>query len=213
MELDKLAPAVVAMQAALSAVDKSASNPFFKSKYAPLPEVRRAMQPILAANDLALVTLPAVIESNGVQHNGLRFMLLHSSGQYLDGYWLLTPGKNDSQGQGADTTYKRRFGEMSITGLVADDDDDGNYASQPRPQAAKPAVKPAEKPAAEKTDADLKRDELRDYATKQKLDLAKVAVKFAETVKVDGKPVELKNAPADDIESFIVSLETGVVTV
>lgn len=213
MELDKLAPAVVAMQAALSAVDKSASNPFFKSKYAPLPEVRRAMQPILAANDLALVTLPAVIESNGVQHNGLRFMLLHASGQYLDGYWLLTPGKNDSQGQGADTTYKRRFGEMSITGLVADDDDDGNYASQPRPQAAKPAVKPAEKPAAEKTDADLKRDELRDYAKKQKLDLAKVAVKFAQTVKVDGKPVELKNAPAEDIEAFIVSLETGVVTV
>jgi len=213
MDLDKLAPAVVAMQAALSAVDKSASNPFFKSKYAPLPEVRRAMQPILAANDLALVTLPAVIESNGVQHNGLRFMLLHASGQYLDGYWLLTPGKNDSQGQGADTTYKRRFGEMSITGLVADDDDDGHFASQPRPQAAKPAVKPAEKPAAEKTDADLKRDELRAYAKKKNLDLAKVATKFSQTVKENGKPVELKNAPAIDIETFIVSLETGVVTI
>ena len=209
MDLDKLAPAVVAMQAALSPVDKSASNPFFKSKYAPLPEVRAAMQPILAANGLALVTLPAVIESNGAQQNALRFMLIHTSGQYLEGVWLLTPGKNDSQGQGADCTYKRRFGEMSITGLVADDDDDGNYASQPRPQAAaktngKPVVKSA---------ADTKRDELREYATKQGFDLAKVAKKFAQTVTVDGKSVELKNAPAADIEAFIVSLETGAVTV
>jgi hypothetical protein len=208
MELDKLAPAIIAMQAALSPVDKSASNPFFKSKYAPLPEVRAAMQPILAANNLALVTLPAVIDSNGVQQNGLRFMLIHSSGQYLDGYWLLTPGKNDSQGQGADTTYKRRFGEMSITGLVADDDDDGNYASQPRPQAVKDVAPPAQK-----TDADIKRDELRNYAKKQGLDLAKVAAKFAQVVTSKGKPVALKDAPADDIQAFIVSLETGAVTV
>jgi hypothetical protein len=210
MELDKIAPAIVAMQAALSPVDKSASNPFFKSKYAPLPEVRAAMQPILAANDLALVTLPAVIESNGAQQNALRFLLIHSSGQYLEGFWLLTPAKNDSQGQGADTTYKRRFGEMSITGLVADDDDDGHYASQP--QSAKPAVKPAAKPA-EKTDADVKRDQLRAYATKQGLDLAKVGAKFAQVVTSKGKPVALKDAEASDIETFLIGLESGVVTI
>jgi hypothetical protein len=205
MELNKLAPAVVAMQAALVPVDKSASNPFFKSKYAPLPEVRAAMQPILAANGLALITMPTIIEGQ----NGLHFYLIHTSGQYLEGQWLLTPAKRDPQGEGADTTYKRRFGEMAITGLVADEDDDGHYASQPRPQAAaktngKPVVKSA---------ADTKRDELREYATQQGFDLAKVAKKFAETVTVDGKSVELKNAPADDIEAFIVSLETGVVTV
>lgn len=205
MELDKLAPAVVAMQAALVPVDKSASNPFFKSKYAPLPEVRAAMQPILAANKLALVTMPTIIDGQ----NGLHFYLLHASGQYLEGQWLLTPAKHDPQGEGADTTYKRRFGEMAITGLVADDDDDGHYASQPRPQAvAKTNGKPVVKSA-----ADIKRDELREYATKQGFDLAKVAAKFSETVKANGKSVELKNAPADDIEAFIVGLETGAVTV
>ena len=204
MELDKLAPAVVAMQAALSPVDKSASNPFFKSKYAPLPEVRAAMQPILAANKLALVTMPTIIDGQ----NGLHFYLLHASGQYLEGQWLLTPAKRDPQGEGADTTYKRRFGEMAITGLVADDDDDGHYASQPRPQAAKAVAPPAKK-----TEADHKRDELRAYAILKDLDLAKVAAKFAQVVTSKGKPVALKDAPAEDIASFIVSLETGVVTI
>lgn len=124
-ELDKLAPAVVAMQAALSPVDKSAANPFFKSKYAPLPEVRAALQPLLAANQLALLTFPTIIDGQ----NGLHFYLIHESGQYLDGQWLLTPAKRDPQGEGSDTTYKRRYAEMAITGLVADEDDDGNSAS------------------------------------------------------------------------------------
>jgi hypothetical protein len=211
MELDKLAPDFVALQAELSPVDKSADNPFFKSKFAPLPEVRKAMQPILAKHNFGLSVFPTIIRDEvGKPQNGLRFILLHASGQYIDGEWLLTPAKNDSQGQGADTTYKRRYGEMGITGAVADDDDDGNYASQPRPQAvvAKPAVKPAEQ-----IQADLYRDELRDYAKSQKLDLAKVAAKFAQIVTSKGKPVALKDAPADDIQAFIVSLKTGAVTV
>ena len=209
MELDKLAPDFVALQAELSPVDKSADNPFFKSKFAPLPEVRKAMQPILAKHNFGLSIFPTIIRDEvGKPQNGLRFILLHSSGQKIEGEWLLTPAKNDSQGQGADVTYKRRFGEMSITGAVADDDDDGHYASQPRPQAAKAVAPPAQK-----SDADMKRDELRDYAKKQGMDLAKVAAKFAQVVTSKGKPVALKDAPADDIQAFIVSLETGAVTV
>lgn len=159
MELDKLAPAIVALQAQLQPVDKSADNPFFKSKYAPLPEVRAAMQPLLAANDLALVTMPAIIEGR----NGLHFYLIHASGQYIDGQWLLTPVKNDPQGEGSDTTYKRRYGEMAIMGLVADEDDDGNAASAPRPAAKR---KSAEKPAALET----AKADLRAAITKSKAD-------------------------------------------
>lgn len=127
-ELDKLAPAVVALQASLSPVDKSAANPFFKSKYAPLPEVRAALQPLLAANKLALLTFPTIIDGQ----NGLHFYLIHASGQYIDGQWLLTPAKKDPQGEGSDCTYKRRYAEMAITGLVADEDDDANAASGSR---------------------------------------------------------------------------------
>lgn len=129
-ELDKIAPAIVALQSALTPVDKTAANPFFKSKYAPLPEVMAALQPLLAANKLALLTFPSIIYGeDGSMHNGLHFYLLHESGQYLDGEWLLTPAKKDPQGEGSDTTYKRRYACMSITGLVADEDDDANAAS------------------------------------------------------------------------------------
>lgn len=202
MELDKLAPAVVALQAALSPVDKSASNPFFKSKYAPLPEVRAALQPLLAANKLALLTFPTVIDGR----NGLHFYLIHESGQYLDGEWFLTPAKSDPQGEGADTTYKRRFGEMAITGLVADEDDDGHRASQPPPRSATPVK--VQKP---KSEADVKRDQLRDIAKHQGWDLKKVAALYSE--KVNGGGGNLATANADDIEAFITSLEAGVLTV
>jgi hypothetical protein len=126
MEMNKIAPAIVKLQSMLSPVDKSADNPFFKSKYAPLPEVRAALQPLLASCDLALVIMPTIIDGN----NGLHFYLFHSSGQYLDGQWLLTPAQRTPQGEGADTTFKQRYGIMAITGLVADEDDDGNQASK-----------------------------------------------------------------------------------
>ena len=126
--LDKIAPALVALQADLQPVGKSAENPFFRSKYAPLPAVLAALQPLLSRNHLALTVFPSVID--GI--NGLAFLLVHSSGQYISGEWLLTPAKKDPQGEGSDTTYKRRYGVMAITGLVADgDDDDGQAASVP----------------------------------------------------------------------------------
>jgi hypothetical protein len=137
MELDKLAPAVVALQASLSPVDKSAENPFFKSRYAPLPEVRAALQPLLAKNKLALMTFPAIIEGS----NGLKFYLIHESGQYIQGEWMLTPAQKTPQGEGADTTFKQRYGVMAITGLVADEDDDGNQASKPTAPTKKAAYK------------------------------------------------------------------------
>lgn len=124
-ELDKLAPALVALQSDLTAVDKSADNPFFKSKYAPLPEVRKSLQPLLATHKLALTSFPAMVEGK----NGLKFFLIHESGQYISGEWQLNPVKQDPQGEGSATTYMRRYGDMAITGLVADEDDDGNAAS------------------------------------------------------------------------------------
>ena len=206
---DKLASDFIAMQADLAPLEKSATNPFFHSKYAPLPEVRKAMIPILAKHNFGLSIVPTIIKTeNGVQ-NGLQFLLIHKSGQFIEGEWLLTPAKNDSQGQGADVTYKRRFGEMAMTGLVADEDDDGNAASfrGAAPPAAK-AVKPQPK-----SEADVKRDQLRTLSESKGWDLAKVRAKFSETVKVNGKPADLLKASADDVESFITSLETGVVKI
>lgn len=207
---DKLAPDFVALQADLAPLEKSAVNPFFKSKYAPLPEVRAAMQPLLAKHNFGLAVVPAIVEGR----NGLRFMLIHRSGQVIEGEWMLTPAKQDSQGEGGDVTYKRRFGEMALVGLVADEDDDGNFASRP---AAKSAIPPAKaKPAQVKppTEADVKRDQLKKLAAEKGWTLASVAASYAKNASTgDGKPGDLKTASAEEIEAFMFSLETGVVTV
>ena len=200
-KIDKLAPDFVALQADLEPVDKSAANPFFKSKYAPLPDVMEALKPVLAKHHFGLSTLPAIVEGR----NGLRFVLIHLSGQFLTGEWMLNPAKPDPQGEGADTTYKRRFGVQAITGMVADEDDDGNTASRPAQQQNKQPAKP-------KSEADVKRDQLKDIAAHQGWSLDKVAAKFSQVVTVNGKPADIKTASADDLEAFITSLETGVVT-
>ena len=53
-ELNELAAALVAAQAEFSAVPKTATNPFYSSRYAPLSTVIEVTQPILAKHGLAV---------------------------------------------------------------------------------------------------------------------------------------------------------------
>ena len=52
--LVKLASDLVALQADLEPLTKTANNPFFKSKYAPLPDVAEALKPLLAKHNFSL---------------------------------------------------------------------------------------------------------------------------------------------------------------
>lgn len=130
--LDNLAPALVALQADLKPVEKSANNPFFKSKYAPLPAVMEAVQPLLAKHKLAISQFVTHLDAQ----SALRTILIHESGQTLQDVQPLLITKPDPQAQGSAITYARRYGVMSVLGLVADEDDDGNAGSG-RSSAAK----------------------------------------------------------------------------
>lgn len=200
--LAKLAPDLVGLQADLEPLTKTASNPFFHSKYAPLPDVAEALKPVLAKHHFSMPVFPTLVESAAGPTNGLRFFLLHKSGEFMSGVWMLRPAQNTPQGEGADVTYKRRFAIQAISGLVADEDDDGNTAS--RAPQARPAP-------AKRTEADVKRDQLRHLANQRGWELEKVAAAFA--TKVNGGGGDLKEANAKDIAAFIVSLESGAVTV
>ena len=145
LALDKLAPALVALQADLKPVEKSAANPFFKSKYAPLPAVMQVVQPLLARHKLAVSQFVTHLDGQ----SALRTLLIHESGQLLeDTQPLLLPQTHEEdkwdrdaqqlvtrfvvptpQDQGSAITYARRYGVMAVLGLVADEDDDGNAAS------------------------------------------------------------------------------------
>ena len=52
------------------------------------------------------------------------------SGEKIEGTMLLAMDKNTPQGQGSAITYARRYALCSVTGIVADMDDDGHKASQ-----------------------------------------------------------------------------------
>lgn len=122
----EIAKALVALQADMETVDKSATNPFFKSKYTPLPQVMEALQPLLKRNKLAIL-LP-LTNIDGV--SAIQTVLIHDSGEVMkfDPFPLIL-AKQDPQGQGSAVTYARRYALQSVTGMVSDEDDDGNKAS------------------------------------------------------------------------------------
>lgn len=119
-----LTEALVAFQAELPDVSKGGTNPAFKSKYATLPDVTKAVFPVLAKHGLAWVTLPDVTEDGPI----LRWELRHVSGDTLTGAWPLPDGAK-AQDLGSWFTYGRRYTLSAVTGITPDEDDDGNKAS------------------------------------------------------------------------------------
>lgn len=150
-KVDQVAAALSEAQGRFEAVDKSAANPFFKSSYAPLPDVVKAAAPILSELGLSVWQGPDHDPAGDL----LWTVVLHKSGQYIGSAMRMRPVKNDPQAQGSAITYGRRYAYMAALGLVADEDDDGNTASgrgsvskpqqrqQPR-QAPKPPTKATE---------------------------------------------------------------------
>ena len=125
--ITKLAQALLAAQAEFSAVPKGSDNPFFKSKYAALPDVVKHTTPVLAKHGLGVSQF--VDNVNG--EDALTTYLIHSSGEFISHSMLLHLVKDDPQAQGSAITYARRYSYMACLGLVADEDDDGNAASKP----------------------------------------------------------------------------------
>lgn len=144
-ELGELAAALSTAQGEFEAVAKTAANPFFKSSYAPLPEVVEAATPILVENGLSVAQLPGHDDKG----HTLTTVLLHKSGQFLASTMRLKPVKDDPQGLGSAITYGRRYAYMAAIGLVADEDDDGNAGSGRTQQQAKPKPKSSRAPKSE----------------------------------------------------------------
>lgn len=151
-QIDQIATALAEAQGRFEAVDKSAANPFFKSSYAPLPDVVKAAAPILSELGLSVWQGP---DHDPADHSPagdlLWTVVLHKSGQYIGSAMRMRPVKNDPQAQGSAITYGRRYAYMAALGLVADEDDDGNTASgrsrPPQQSRQAGATKPPAKPA------------------------------------------------------------------
>ena len=117
-----LTKALMTFSVKIDKIKKEASNPFFKSKYATLPQIQEAIAEPLQESGLVLVQLP--------DGDGLITMLCHSeSGEYVMATGLMHPVKNDPQSMGSAITYQRRYSLAALLNLNIDKDDDGNAAS------------------------------------------------------------------------------------
>ena len=121
--IKNLATALNKAQAEMTGASKAKSNPFFKSKYADLAEVIKAVKGPFANNGLSYVQFP--VEDSG--RIGIETILMHSSGEWLSNSFTVQLGKQDAQGAGSAITYCRRYSLQSIAGVPAEDDD-GNKA-------------------------------------------------------------------------------------
>jgi hypothetical protein len=123
---DLLFKAIAAAQGEFTTVDKSASNPHFKSKFAPLDSIIEMIRPILPKHGLSVVQFTDIPEGgNGVI---IETVITHDSGQYISGRLLMPTVKQDPQGYGSSITYGRRYALGAALGIVSDEDVDGNQS-------------------------------------------------------------------------------------
>jgi len=124
-EINEIASALAKAQGTIKNPVKSATNPFFKSKYSTLESVIDSIRESLSNNGIALVQVIESVEGKTT----INTTLLHSSGQFIGGTYQVNPVKNDPQSYGSAITYGRRYALLGIMGIAPSDDDDGNKAS------------------------------------------------------------------------------------
>lgn len=123
--------ALCAAQAGMGKVVKGATNPAFKSKYADLADVVSVAIPALTEQGIAMFHMMVRDEQGAV----MRTMLVHGASETSISCDVpLIINKQDMQGMKSATTYAKRIGLESLTG-IAPEDDDGNAAAKAAPKA------------------------------------------------------------------------------
>jgi len=106
---------------------KDAKNPFFKSKYADLSAVVKAIKEPFASNGLSYSQFPI----NDGDKVGVETILMHESGEWLSQSFTVRLTKQDAQGAGSAITYCRRYALQAIAGIPSEDDDGQAASAKP----------------------------------------------------------------------------------
>lgn len=125
----ELASALCKAQEQMCGAVKDAHNPFFKSKYADLVAVVKAVKEPFAANGLSYSQFPLFADGKV----GVETILMHESGEWISSELVLPMTKQDHQAAGSAITYARRYALQAIAGIPSEDDD-GNHASKSDPK-------------------------------------------------------------------------------
>lgn len=204
--LSNLAAALAKFQAEVKNPANTAANPFFKSKYAPLPDILNIVRPLLSKHGLSIVQMP----SGDGENITVATLLLHESGEWIEACPLtLRADKTTAQGAGSAITYGRRYAVSALLGISSEDDDDGNHAS--KPEQKQPEQKKAEPKKAEKPELANKKQLDSIYALAKELNIPVAEMKeiiYARTEKNSSK--ELTPAEATKVIEFLESQKEAV---
>lgn len=121
-----IAKAIIAVQSELEPFVKSEQNSEYNSSFVPLSTIQPKALELLRKHGMGATQWP--VSTDDDKHY-LKTILFHESGVSISGELKLLLTKLDAQGLGSAITYARRYGLMSILGIVAEDDDDGNKAA------------------------------------------------------------------------------------
>ena len=117
--IKNLAASLCKAQAEMGGAVKDSKNPFFKSDYADLTSVIKAIKEPFANHGLSYTQFP----TNDDGRIGVSTLLMHESGEYLEHSYTLPTTKADPQAAGSAITYARRYALQSIAGIPTTDDD------------------------------------------------------------------------------------------
>jgi len=131
--IKELAVALAKAQGEIENASKNSTNPHFKSTYADLAEIINTVRPVFSKHGLSVIQSPSF--QDGVA--SVTTMLIHTSGEFIEGVSSCTVTKNDAQGVGSATTYLRRY-SLAALACIAQEDDDANAAvGKKQPEAKK----------------------------------------------------------------------------
>jgi hypothetical protein len=98
-------------------------------RYADLTQVLNTIRPLMSKNGLSIVQFPG----NNEGKITIETILMHKSGEWISNVYGMIPieqkGANSAQSDGILITYIRRYAIISLLGISAQDDTDGNITS------------------------------------------------------------------------------------
>ena len=105
-------------------------NPHFKNKFADLSEISRSCREALLNNNLSAIQTYKFLEVGEFPIWGVLTKIVYADGTVVSDSFYPINCKLDDQKKGSATTYGRRYSLAMACNLVAEEDDDGNKASE-----------------------------------------------------------------------------------
>jgi hypothetical protein len=103
-------------------IRKSGTNPHFKNRYMTLDEIVDAITPALSEQGILVYH---------TMHGGDLVTSITDGESTIDSFYPLRAENKNDQQLGSAISYGRRYSLCALLGIVADEDDDGNKASEP----------------------------------------------------------------------------------